>query len=146
MITVRTAAVCLFLVALVLVGAPQAGAQDATAKVMATRLFSATTTASGQPITLPKGNAEVIVWMYEIPVGARLPVHKHPSPRYAYVLAGTLRVATADESRIWDYKTGDVIIEMIDAWHYGMNTGTEPVRLLVFDQVEAGQGNTILRQ
>ena len=58
---------------------------------------------------------------------------------------GTLRVATADETRTWDYKAGDVIIEMIDAWHYGMNIGTEPVRLLVFDQVEAGQANTILR-
>ncbi len=117
-------------------------APDVAARVKTTRLFSATTTASGQPIVLPKGNAEVIVWMYDIPVGARLPVHKHPSPRYAYVLAGTLRVATADETRTWDYKTGDVIIEMIDAWHYGMNTGTEPVRLLVFDQVEAGQANT----
>jgi quercetin dioxygenase-like cupin family protein len=134
-----------FLIALLFVGVSQARAQDVPAKVTTTRLFSATTTASGQPITLPKGNAEVIVWMYDIPVGARLPVHKHPSPRYAYVLAGTLRVVTADESRTWDYKAGDVIIEMIDTWHYGMNTGTEPVRLLVFDQVEAGQTNTVLR-
>ena len=77
--------------------------------------------------------------MYEIPAGAKLPVHKHPSPRYAYVLAGTLRVATADESRSWEYKAGDFIVEMIDAWHYGMNTGAEPVRLLVIDQVEAGR-------
>ena len=150
MIMIRTGAICTFLIALLLVGTPQPGAQDAAApdvaaRVKTTRLFSATTTASGQPIVLPKGNAEVIVWMYDIPVGARLPVHKHPSPRYAYVLAGTLRVATADETRTWDYKTGDVIIEMIDAWHYGMNIGTEPVRLLVFDQVEAGQANTILR-
>src|SRR5262245_15426722 len=121
-------------------------AQDAIAsKVTTTRLFSATTTASGQPIILPKGAAEVNVWIYEIPVGVRLPVHKHPFPRYAYVLAGTLRVATGDESRTWDYKAGDVIIEMVDTWHYGMNTGSEPVRLLVFDQVEAGQANTILR-
>ena len=161
MITNRTGALCGLPAMLLLAGALQAGAQDiaqrdvvthpgaasqeAPARVTTKRLFSATTTASGQPIVLPRGDAEVIVWMYEIPVGAKLPVHKHPSPRYAYVLAGTLRVATADESRTWDYKTGDVIIEVIDTWHYGMNTGTEPVRLLVFDQVEAGQSNTILR-
>ena len=130
-----------------LASVPGALAQDAgtAAKVTTQRVFTAKTTATGQPIALPKGNAEVIVWMYEIPAGARLLVHKHPSPRYAYVLAGTLRVATADESRTWDYKAGDFIVEMIDAWHYGMNTGNAPVRLLVIDQVEAGQTNTILR-
>jgi quercetin dioxygenase-like cupin family protein len=143
MIAIRTGAVCACLVALLTADAPRVWAQEA--KVTATRLFSATTTASGQPITLPKSSVEVIAWMYEIPAGAKLPVHRHPSPRYAYVLAGTLRVATADQSRTWDYKAGDFIVEMIDVWHYGTNTGAEPVRLLVIDQVEAGQVNTILR-
>jgi quercetin dioxygenase-like cupin family protein len=115
--------------------------QEATA----TRLYSATTSAIGQPIALPKGNAEVIVWMYDIPAGARLAVHKHPFPRYAYVLAGTLRVATADDTRTWTYNAGDFLVEMIDAWHYGTNIGTEPVRLLVIDQVEQGQANTVLQ-
>ena len=143
---VRTIAACAGMLA-ILVGGTHAVAQDAggAVTVTTTRLYSATTTASGQPIALPKGNAEVIVWMYEIPAGAKLAVHKHPSPRYAYVLEGTLRVATADESRSWEYKAGDFIVEMIDAWHYGMNTGAGPARLLVIDQVEAGQGNTILR-
>jgi quercetin dioxygenase-like cupin family protein len=143
--TIRTSVLSAALTALLLIGVPRAEAQDAAAKVTTTKLFSATTTAAGQPIILPRSNAEVVVWMYDIPAGARLPVHKHPFPRYAYVLAGTLRVATADEGRTWDYKAGDVIVEMIDAWHYGMNTGTEPVRLLVIDQIEAGQANTILR-
>jgi len=134
------------LAGLLMAGVPAAPAQDAGApKVTTKRLFSATTTATGQPIVLPKGNAEVIVWMYEVPPGARLAVHKHPSQRYAYVLAGTLRVATADEGRTWDYKTGDFIVEMVDTWHYGTNTGTEPVRLLVVDQVDSGQANTVLR-
>jgi quercetin dioxygenase-like cupin family protein len=132
------------LASLLLAGAP-AQAQDAAAQVTTTRLFSATTTAAGQPITLPKDNVEVLVWMYVIPVGARLPVHKHPSARYAYVLAGSLRVADADNIRSWDYKAGDFIVEMIDAWHYGTNTGSEPVRLLVIDQVEAGKTNTVVR-
>jgi quercetin dioxygenase-like cupin family protein len=132
------------LASLLLAGAP-AQAQDAAAQVTTTRLFSATTTAAGQPITLPKDNVEVLVWMYVIPAGARLPVHKHPSARYAYVLAGSLRVADADNIRSWDYKAGDFIVEMIDAWHYGTNTGSEPVRLLVIDQVEAGKTNTVVR-
>jgi quercetin dioxygenase-like cupin family protein len=129
---------------LLLAGATRVEAQDA-AQVTTTRLFSTTTTAAGQPITLPKDNVEVLVWMYVIPVGARLPVHKHPSARYAYVLAGSLRVADADNTRSWDYKAGDFIVEMIDAWHYGTNTGSEPVRLLVIDQVEAGKSNTVVQ-
>ncbi|MGH6768338.1 MAG: cupin domain-containing protein [Xanthobacteraceae bacterium] len=130
---------------LLLAGLPRVGAQDAGAKVTTTRLFSTTTTASGEPITLPRGKVEVIAWMYEIPVGARLPVHMHPYARYAYVLAGSLRVADAENTRTWDYKAGDFIVEMIGAWHYGTNTGAEPVRLLVIDQVEVGASNTVVR-
>jgi quercetin dioxygenase-like cupin family protein len=130
---------------LLFAGAPCATAQDAAVQVATARLYAATTTATGQPIALPKGTAEVVVWMYEVPVSARLPVHKHSSQRYAYVLAGTLRVATADDSRSWEYKAGDFIVEMIGAWHYGTNTGNEPVRLLVIDQVEQGEANTVLR-
>jgi quercetin dioxygenase-like cupin family protein len=143
MCRIRTVAVAV--IALLLAGLPRAHAQDAVTQITSTRLFSTTTTASGQPIALPKGKVEVVVWMYDIPVGARLPVHKHPFARYAYVLAGTLQVADAENTRTWTYKAGDFIVEMIDAWHTGTNAGSEPVRLLVIDQVEAGSGNTILR-
>lgn len=133
--------------ATLMVGAQRADAQEAAAaaKVKASRIFSATTTAGGQPIVLPQGDVEVVVWTYEIPVGARLPVHKHPSARYAYVLQGTLQVTDVQHSRTWDYKPGDFIVEIVDTWHYGVTTGTEPVRLLVIDQVEKGKANTILR-
>jgi quercetin dioxygenase-like cupin family protein len=120
-----------------------AAAQEA-ARVAVTPVMSARTTAIGQPIALPKDNPEVRVTLFEIPVGATLPVHKHPFPRYAYVLAGKLRVSDKDDVRTFNYAAGDFIIEMIDAWHYGTNSGTEPVRLLVIDQVEAGQQNTTL--
>ena len=118
-------------------------AADDVPQVKVTPVFSSTTTAIGQPIALPKANAEVRVSMSEIPVGAQLPVHKHPFPRYAYVLAGKLRVTEKDNGRTFDYAAGDFLIEMLDAWHFGTNIGTEPVRLLVIDQVEAGQPNTI---
>ena len=118
---------------------------EATGKVRAKRIFSGTTTNSGQPIKLPQGNVEVVAWMYDIPVGTRLPVHKHPFQRYAYVLQGTLRVSDAANDRTFDYKAGDFIVEMVDGWHYGTNIGKVPVRLLVIDQVEPGQANSILR-
>src|SRR4051812_47626068 len=58
--------------------------------VVVTPLASRTTTASGQPITLPRKNVQVVVSTYDIAAGATLPVHRHPFPRYAYVEAGTL--------------------------------------------------------
>ena len=118
-------------------------AADNVPQVKVTPIFASSTTAIGQPVVLPKVNAEVRVSIYEIPVGARLPVHKHPFPRYAYVLSGKLRVADKDNVRTFDYAAGDFLIEMLDTWHFGTNTGNEPVRLLVIDQVEAGQPNTI---
>ncbi|MDX8523861.1 cupin domain-containing protein [Mesorhizobium sp. MSK_1335] len=109
-------------------------------------LASKTTTASGQPITLPRKNVEVQVSSYQIVPGATLPVHKHPFPRYAYVEQGTLKVTNVETGASNTYKTGDFIVEMIGQWHQATNIGTDPVKLLVIDQVEQGAKNTILKQ
>ena len=65
--------------------------------------------------------------------------------RYAYVLQGTLQVTDVENTRSFEYKAGDFIVEMVDGWHYGANNGNGPVRLLVIDQVEKGKANTIVR-
>ena len=49
-------------------------------------------------------------------------------------------------NRSFEYKPGDFIVEMVDGWQYGVNNGRGPVRLLVIDQVEKGQANTILKK
>jgi quercetin dioxygenase-like cupin family protein len=143
-------AVSVLLTSAILVGASrihaqEAAAQEPAAKAKASRIFSSTTTGNGQPIVLPQGDVEVSVWTYDIPPGARLPVHKHPFPRYAYVLQGTLQVTDVEKQKTSDYKVGDFIVEMVNTWHYGVNSGNEPVRLLVIDQAPKGQANTILR-
>lgn len=114
--------------------------------VVVTPLASRTETASGQPITLPQKNVQVLVSTYDIAAGATLPVHKHPFPRYAYVQAGTLQVTNVETGKSNTYKTGDFIVEMIGQWHQATNVGTDPVKLLVIDQVEEGVKNTVLRQ
>jgi quercetin dioxygenase-like cupin family protein len=141
LLAIRT--LCLIL--LLAFGAAPACAEE-VAGVTVTPVTSAITTAIGQPILLPQGPVEVHVSLYEIAVGTTLPVHKHPHPRYAYVLAGLLRVTDEANGRTADYKPGDFIVEMIDAWHRGTNIGSEPVRLLVIDQAGPGQGNTVLER
>lgn len=119
---------------------------NAAAKVVVTPLASATTTADGKPILLPHKDVQVLVSSFEIPPGASLPVHMHPSARYAYVLEGQLQVTNAATGKATSYNKGDFIVEMIGAWHQGANVGAEPVKLLVIDQVEQGKPNTVLKQ
>jgi quercetin dioxygenase-like cupin family protein len=101
-------------------------------------------TANGQPVQLPGQGAEVIASVYTIAPGAKLPVHEHPYARYGYVLSGVLEVVEAGTGRTFRYEPGDFIIE-VTGWHRGSNPGDVPVQLLVIDQSEPGETNTILK-
>jgi quercetin dioxygenase-like cupin family protein len=114
--------------------------------VTITQLLSTTATSSGQPIVLPQKDAQIVVSTYDVMPGATLPVRKHPYPRYAYVLSGTLRVTNRETGHSDTYKPGDFILEAVGQWHTGDNIGDEPLKLLVIDMVEKGQTNTVLRQ
>lgn len=118
----------------------------ATEPVEVTRLLSTTVTASGQPIILPQHDARVVVSRFVIQPGVTLPVHEHMAQRYAYVESGRLRVTLSDSDRSIDYAAGDFIVEVRDQWHYGTALGSEPVVLVVIDQTEGGEANTVLRQ
>lgn len=121
-----------------------ADSQPATSKVVVKPVLSTGVTSSGQPIVLPQGDVQMLVSTYEIPPGAVLPKHKHPYPRYGYVLAGTLKVTNLDTNTSNDFKPGDFILEAVDQWHQGTATGTETVKLLVIDMVEKGKNNTVI--
>ena len=72
-------------------------------------------------------------------------MHKHPYPRYGYVLSGTLEV-TVSGGKTYRYKAGDFMAEVVNTWHTGKNVGDTTVRLLVIDQVVPGHSNTIVRR
>ena len=118
----------------------------AAAPVVVTPVKTTAVTSTGQPLILPQKNVEVTASIYDIAPGATLPVHKHPFARYAYVLAGTLQVTNVDTGKSDVFKAGDFIVEMIDQWHRGSNIGTDPVKLVVIDQIEAGAEATVLKQ
>jgi quercetin dioxygenase-like cupin family protein len=102
-------------------------------------------TSSGQPIELPRGHVKVITSTYEIPPGAKLPVHKHNYPRYGYMMSGQLRITNIATGKSTTFNPGDFIIESLGQWHKAESTGTDPVKLLVIDQVPKGENNTILQ-
>ncbi len=120
-----------------------AAANAADGPVKATPVLTTTTTTIGQPIVLPSKDVQVVVTILEIAPGARLARHKHPFQRYGYVMQGELTVEY-EGGRRQTYRAGDFIVEALNVWHFGANTGTVPVKLLVIDQVEAGKPSTIL--
>ena len=111
-----------------------------------TQMLSTTVTSSGQPIVLPQKNAQIVVSIYDVAPGATLPVHKHPYPRYGYVLSGELRVTNMETGQSDNYKPGDFILESVGQWHMGANIGGKPLKLLVIDIVEKGQTNTVVQK
>lgn len=133
-------------------GASPLRADDQSAKpavaasVVVKPISSSSVTASGQPIVLPQGHVQVIASTYDIAPGAALPVHKHPFPRYAYVLAGTLDVTNDDIAKTETYRQGDFILEAVNQWHHAVNKGDVPVKLMVIDMVAKGKANVVVRK
>lgn len=133
---------------MMLTGSFGAAAQETAANppVVVTPLMKSTVTTGGLPIVLPPNNAQLVVSTYDIAPGAVLPVHKHPFPRYGYVLSGTIRVTNTETGKSSVFRPGDFVIEDVGQWHKGENIGTDPVKLLVIDEVEKDQTNVIIQK
>lgn len=74
---------------------------------------------------------EVTVLKINIGVNESLKMHKHDLVNIAYVKKGTLTVYTDKNEQI-TVKEGECLPEIIGKYHYGKNTGNEPVELIVF--------------
>lgn len=122
-----------------------ASASAQAAPVTVTPLLNSSETATGQRLELPE-NPELRVSTYVIEPGARLPLHQHPYQRYAYILEGMIEVHYAQGNKVIPSKAGEFIVEGRGQWHYGVNTGTVPAKLLVIDHVPTGTDtNTIVK-
>jgi quercetin dioxygenase-like cupin family protein len=127
-----------------LVAAP-AMAQTPPAPV-STAVGAFDTTVSGQPIVLPQGPAHLAVTQTDLAAGGVIAPHKHPYPRYNYVLAGGVRVTNLDTGAVQEFRAGQVIVEAVCQWHKGEALDGQPARLLAFDQTPPGQGNMIRKE
>jgi len=118
-------------------------AAEYSSGIVATVLKKTTLTSNGQKIVYPRTDrAEVTAMAIDIDPGTETGWHSHPIPVYAYMVSGTLDVELQDASHIV-YKAGDVIIEVMNAMHNGMNRGTEKVRLIAFYTGEEGSPTVV---
>lgn len=112
---------------------------------VSTPIASIGTTWSGQPFAVPPGSLQVIVQTTDIPAGGGLGVHKHPYPRFVYVLAGRLEVTNDDTHETRTFEAGAFVVEVIGQWHHARVVGDQPVKLLVIDQVPPGAANLVMK-
>lgn len=107
-------------------------------EIKVTQILQATKQWDGSPLPpYPLKNPEITILGYEIPPGTRLPMHKHPVINAGVLLEGNLTVMTKDGKQL-NLSPGDSIVELVNQWHYGVNQGPVPVKLIMFYAGEVG--------
>lgn len=111
--------------------------------VTSTVILTATTTTDGKPAQyLKTDKPEITAVRVEIAPGAETGWHSHPVPLYAYIVSGELSVE-AEGGKVYEFKAGDALVEMVNTFHNGWNRGKTPVVLIGFYTGEAGKPKVI---
>ncbi|MEW6615858.1 MAG: cupin domain-containing protein [Thermodesulfobacteriota bacterium] len=79
----------------------------------------------------PEGKPEITILRIKVPPGVQLPMHKHPVINAGVLLNGELTVVT-EGGKTLHLKSEDLIVEVVNAWHYGKNEGDKPAEIIVF--------------
>ena len=79
----------------------------------------------------PLGRPELVAMKYIIPPGKKLGWHHHVAMNHGVLVQGELTII-AQDGKTKVMQAGEVVVEMVDAIHYGENRGTEPVVLYMF--------------
>jgi len=121
----RTPAAALILLALL---APTSRAQDSG--YPAVPLLSTGKDVVGETLHYPKGAAHVTAAIVTIAPGSKTIVHKHGVPMFGYILDGELTVDYGKHGTR-TYRPGQALMEAMDVAHFGINSSSQPVRILV---------------
>ena len=141
----RTAALVL---PLIIIGAATIGpaASDMQRSYPAKTLLSTGKTVVGETIRYPtSGPAQVTAVIVTLAPGAKTLVHRHGVPLFAYILDGEVTVDYGGHGKR-TFRKGDALIEAMSVAHRGINTGTEPVRILAVYMGAEGAQNVVADQ
>jgi quercetin dioxygenase-like cupin family protein len=78
---------------------------------------------------------QVTIKEITIAPGERLPVHLHPVINAGILLEGKLMVYSEDRQKVLQLEAGtehNNLIEMVNQYHYGVNNGSQPAKIVVF--------------
>ena len=115
----------------------EAQTSSAATKPSIQEVLTSSKTLEGAALEYPAGQAELRLYRVEIPVGGKIPLHKHPAPMMVYVQgvnSGSLRntQVMSDGSEIETiFKPGQAFLKGVDSPHYSENVGNKPTILWV---------------
>ena len=78
-----------------------------------------------------EGTPQITVMKFTIPPHTKMKWHKHLVINTGMLLKGNLTV-TDDDGKVLEMKEGDVIVELVNKYHFGENKGNTPVEIVVF--------------
>ena len=105
-----------------------------SAEQIDTTIISQTLYSEGQP--------EVTILKITIPAGVTLPLHQHPYINAGVLTKGELTVVSKAGKKLI-MTAGDPIVELVNIWHFGENSGNVPAEIIVFYAGIKGQSLTI---
>lgn len=88
---------------------------------------------------------QVTMLRITIPVGEKLPMHKHPILNVGYLTKGELTVRSEEGGELVLHP-GDPIVELVDVWHYGESTGTEDAEIVVTYVGDKADGLSVAKE
>jgi quercetin dioxygenase-like cupin family protein len=96
----------------------------------AIKLYSGSTTVTGEEIAYPTaGKAHVNAMIVTLAPGEKTMLHQHGVPVFIHILEGEVTVDYAGQGKK-TFKQGESFLEAMQVSHAGMNTGTDPVKIL----------------
>ncbi|MDA7557937.1 cupin domain-containing protein [Flavobacteriaceae bacterium] len=120
------------IICLVLIGALSMSCAVKKQTVTVTKLAETSQSWNGDVLPdYPAGNPLITVLKITIPPKTKLKKHYHPVINSGIVIKGKLTVIDIDNN-VLDLKPGEVIVELVNKIHYGINKGRKPVEIIVF--------------
>ena len=91
-----------------------------------------------------EGTPKITVMKFTIPPRTKMKWHKHLVINSGVLLKGTLTV-TDDSGNVLEMNEGDVIVELVNKYHFGENKSDSPAEIIVFYSGTVDVPITVLR-
>jgi quercetin dioxygenase-like cupin family protein len=111
--------------------------------IKVTKLIETDTSWEKTKIIYPNGDAKITALVVEMQPQAKMQMHYHEVPSFGYILEGKITVQS-ESGDIQTFSKGDVVIEMINKKHSGVNPGDTVTKFIVFYMGTEDLKNTII--
>jgi quercetin dioxygenase-like cupin family protein len=111
--------------------------------IKVTKLIETDTSWEKTKIIYPNGDVKITALVVEMQPQAKMQMHYHEVPSFGYILEGKITVQS-ESGDIQTFSKGDVVIEMINKKHSGVNPGDKVTKFIVFYMGTEDLKNTII--